>query len=142
MKGSLGPVPPSPPKGRITKRDRIRYAFYIHRDNTPISIRDAWNNWPEIREVHPSYDAFRIAIYRLNGTGDRHHLYSIERGMTVLYMVNFNCLIYLYQRGYISRDEENRARKWISFTIQDEMKPGRVEKIIGSTKHGWANWER
>ncbi len=142
MKSARGPAPPPPPKGRITKRDRARYAFYVHRDDTPISIREAWNRWPEMREVRPSFGAFRAAIYRLNGSGDRHHLYAIEKGMTVVYMINMACLWYLYQRGYISREEENRARKWVSFTIQEEMEPSRVEKIIRNTKNGWNTWER
>jgi len=142
MKSGYPLHPPPPPKGRITKRDRVRYAFYIHREDTPISIRDAWDSWSEIREIHPTYKAFQQTVYRLSGAGDRHHLYAIKRGMTVLYMINLACIWYLFQRGYISKTDEDYARKWVIFTIQDEMEPDRVERIIMRTKYGWRTWVR
>ena len=142
MNGSSPPLPPPPDRGRRTKLDCIRYAFYLHRDVTPISITDAWEQWPEMREVHPSFDAFRVNVYRLNGTGDRHHLYAIGEQRYRTYLVNMSGLLYLFQRGYISKEEENRARKWLCFTLPDVMDEKRADKIIRSTKHGYRSWTR
>lgn len=142
MNRSSPPLTPS--YGRVTKLDRIRCLFHKHRRETPITVRDAWRSWRKLHEFQDTYDAFRVNVSRLSGRGSEQHLYSIETRPygPYLYLINFKGLRYIYHKGYISKEDENRARKWLSFTVQDVMKPSRVNRIIESTKHGWRSWER
>lgn len=135
--------PPSPTYGNVTKLDKIRYAFYVNRRDTPITIRNAWKWWREIREFQNTYHAFRTNVSRL-ANNPAQHLYRIETRPLgpYVYMLSFTAVNYLSDRGYISKQEENRGRKWVSFTIQDVMPESRVNKIIASTKGGWRTWER
>ncbi|MGC9308363.1 MAG: hypothetical protein ACP5FL_06255 [Thermoplasmatota archaeon] len=131
---------PSPPHGRQTKTDVILYAFYRHRQTTPISIREAWETWPETRRVQDSISALRSNIRRLNGHGGPYLLYQIKSSMASVYMLNLRGAKHLKERGLITQKEHAALRKWIIMAIQEEMPSERVNRIIGKTRKGWRGW--
>jgi len=132
-------APPPPIKGRMTKADQLRYSFLKRMRGTPISIKDVWNMWPEIRRTFKTRDSLALTIRRLSGGGC--HLLSIVNGpypkSLKTYFISLDGIRYLRMRGYLDDHEYAYARRKYSYFIEDVLPPGRVRRVLSHMKGQW-----